>query len=102
MVIEDHVRGTGCTIKEGATVVFSYTVSSFGSKSRSSPSKVEVNLGNKRKSLTCWSMGIPGMKVGGTRQIASPAVHAYGKKGIPPFIPEDTAVVFIIELISVK
>ena len=48
-----------------------------------------------------WVQGIPGMKVGGRRQLTIPADLAYGPEGQPPDIPPDAALVFVIDLVSV-
>ena len=50
-----------------------------------------------------WQKGIPGMKVGGVRQLLIPANEAYGAS--PPAgsgIPANAALVFNITLLSVK
>ena len=49
-----------------------------------------------------WVQGIPGMKVGGQRQLTIPAELAYGEAGQPPDIPPDAALVFVIDLVSIK
>ena len=41
------------------------------------------------------------MKVGGRRQLIIPAPLAYGTKGSPPTIPPNSALVFVIDLLSV-
>lgn len=49
-----------------------------------------------------WVQGIPGMKVGGQRKLTIPAELAYGAAGQPPDIPPDAALVFVIDLVSLK
>ena len=39
------------------------------------------------KLIAGWTQGIPGMKVGGRRELIIPAALAYGAKGSPPAIP---------------
>lgn len=80
-------------------VTLKYTVTPVGIKLLSSPVEVDVLLGQP-KTLSCWSIGIPDMKVGGVRRITSPPTHAYGKKGIPPFINADATVVFEVTVIK--
>ena len=41
------------------------------------------------------------MKVGGKRELRIPSDLAYGKKGSPPKIPADAALVFDIELVEI-
>ncbi|XP_018905349.2 46 kDa FK506-binding nuclear protein isoform X1 [Bemisia tabaci] len=49
-----------------------------------------------------WDVGLNGMKVGGKRRIVCPPEMAYGKKGSPPVIPSNAALVFDVELRSVN
>ncbi len=48
-----------------------------------------------------WDEGIPGMKVGGRRELIIPAELAYGKAGSPPKIPPNEALVFVVDLLAV-
>jgi FKBP-type peptidyl-prolyl cis-trans isomerase len=49
-----------------------------------------------------WDVGVKGMQVGGRRQLTVPPKLGYGKRGSPPEIPGDAALVFDIKLIAVK
>ena len=44
--------------------------------------------------------GIPGMKVGGRRELIIPAAQAYGKTGRQG-IPPNSALVFVVDLLSI-
>ncbi len=48
-----------------------------------------------------WIQGIPGMKVGGRRQLVIPAELGYGETGSGADIAPDEALVFVIDLIDV-
>ena len=48
-----------------------------------------------------WDQGIPGMKVGGLRQLIVPSDLAYGRDGAGSSIPPNATLVFDIELLSV-
>ncbi len=47
-----------------------------------------------------WDQGIPGMKVGGRRELVIPAALAYGAQGSPPSIPPNAPLVFVIDLLG--
>ena len=48
-----------------------------------------------------WVQGIPGMRVGGRRELVIPPNLGYGKNGSPPTIPGNATLVFVVDLISV-
>lgn len=99
--IDDITDGDGKVVGKRSTVTISYTVYPVKSNFRSNPTELKVSLSG-RKVLECWKLGIPGMKVGGVRNITSPPSHAYGPAGIPPFINGDTTVVFEVKVLSVN
>jgi FKBP-type peptidyl-prolyl cis-trans isomerase len=49
-----------------------------------------------------WQEGIPGMQIGGIRQLDIPAALAYGDAGFPPNIPANADLVFEIKLVSIR
>jgi len=50
-----------------------------------------------------WSEGIPGMKVGGVRELVIPPELAYGDRGAPGGkIPPNSTLVFEVELLSTR
>lgn len=104
--VTDTKVGTGATATASSTVSVLYTgaVASTGIVFQSSldngAQPVSLSLSEVIKG---WQEGIPGMKVGGQRQILIPAALAYGASppsgsGIPPNAP----LVFNITLLSVK
>lgn len=94
-------KGNGKEVILTSVVKLKYKVSAVSSTFQSQAHETEVCL-KSRGTLSCWKIGVPGMHVGGVRYITSPPKHAYGSKGIPPFINGDTTVVFEVEVIGCK
>lgn len=100
--ITDLTVGTGATVKPGATIDVEYTgaIASTGVIFQSSSSPISISLSDV---IVGWQEGIPGMKVGGTRQLLIPANLAYGAN--PPSgsgIPANAALVFDVTVKSIS
>ena len=96
----DITPGTGAVVQPGATVSVDYSgaVAATGLVFQSSSQPVSLSL---NQVIVGWQKGIPGMKVGGTRQILIPANEAYGAN--PPSgsgIPANAPLVFNVTVHS--
>ena len=49
-----------------------------------------------------WDEGLVGMKIGGERELTIPPDLGYGAAGVPPAIPPNSTLVFVIELVDIK
>jgi peptidylprolyl isomerase len=103
LVIEDLVVGSGGEAKPGDTVEVHYVGVEFASGSEFDASwnrgeSIEFPLQGLIKG---WQDGIPGMKVGGRRQLTIPPEQAYGPAGGGHRLSGQT-LVFVIDLIGVK
>jgi len=103
---EDIVVGDGKEAKDGDTVVMDYVGVLYddgtefdSSWDRDQPCEFTIGEGMV---IEGWDKGIPGMKVGGRRILRIPAEQAYGEAGSPPTIPENAALVFIVDLREIK
>jgi peptidylprolyl isomerase len=104
LVTKDLVTGTGKTVKPGQTVTVNYvgdlykTGKEFDSSWKTGqPATFPLTPGGV---IAGWVQGIPGMKVGGRRELIIPASLAYGKTGRPPTIPPNSPLVFVVDLLS--
>jgi FKBP-type peptidyl-prolyl cis-trans isomerase len=48
-----------------------------------------------------WSEGIPGMRIGGRRELVIPSALAYGSQG-GPSIPPNTPLLFVIDALGIS
>src|SRR5215471_9687276 len=82
LVTKDLVTGTGATAKAGQNVTVNYVGVLYkngkefdSSWSRNQPFTTALSTG---RVISGWVQGIPGMKVGGRRELIIPASLAYG------------------------
>lgn len=102
--IEDLLIGTGAEAKTGDTVSVHYTGwlengTKFDSSIGGQP--IEFVLGQGRV-IAGWEQGLLGMKVGGKRRLTIPPTLAYGENGAGDTIPPNAALIFEVELVSIK
>jgi peptidylprolyl isomerase len=102
---KELIAGTGAEAKAGDTVTVNYVgVLYKGGKefnaSWETKEPFTFALG-KGQVIKGWDQGIPGMKVGGRRELIIPAALAYGATGSPPKIPANAPLVFVVDLLSV-
>jgi peptidylprolyl isomerase len=103
LTIEDIVVGEGAEAKPGDTVDVHYVGVEFESGEEFDASwnrgeSIEFPL---RGLIQGWQEGIPGMKVGGRRQLTIPPELAYGPAGAGHRLSGKT-LVFVIDLLAVK
>ena len=104
LVTKDLVAGTGATAKAGQTVTVNYVGVLYkngkefdSSWKNGQPASFPLTNGGV---IAGWVQGIPGMKVGGRRELIIPAKLAYGSRGNPPTIPPNSPLVFVVDLLS--
>ncbi len=102
LVIKDLIKGTGTAATAGSTVTVEYVGVLYkggqqfdASWNDGSGQPTSLPLSGV---IPGWQQGIPGMRVGGRRELIIPASLGYGAKGSPPKIPPNAALVFVIDL----
>lgn len=96
--------GTGPEAQKGQRVKVHYTGwltngKKFDSSVGGKPFDLRVGQGDVIKG---WDEGIPGMKVGGKRQLRIPPDLAYGAKGYPGAIPPNATLIFDVQLVAIQ
>jgi FKBP-type peptidyl-prolyl cis-trans isomerase len=104
LVVKDLIKGTGPVAKPGATVTVQYVGVLYkngkqfdASWNDGSGKPVSLPLSGV---IQGWQKGIPGMRVGGRRELIIPPSLGYGAAGSPPKIPPNSPLVFVIDLHS--
>jgi peptidylprolyl isomerase len=98
---KDIVEGKGPKAKKGDKVTVEYvgvawsTGVEFDTSWGKQPFTFELGKGAVIKG---WDEGVPGMRVGGRRELTIPADQAYGAQGSPPSIGPNECLRFVIDL----
>ncbi len=102
---QDLIVGTGAEAVAGKKVSVQYVGVHYAtgkqfdaSWDRGEPFPFTLGEGDVIKG---WDQGVPGMKVGGRRQLVIPPDLAYGPGGAPPDIGPNETLVFVVDLLSV-
>jgi len=103
-VTKEIITGTGPEAKAGESITVNYVGVLYktgkifdASWKRNEPFVFTLGRGQV---IPGWDNGIPGMKVGGRRELIIPASEAYGAKGSPPTIPPNEALIFVVDLLG--
>ncbi len=101
--ITDITVGDGAEAQPGSTVKVHYLGVEFGSGEEfdSSWSRNESIDFPLRQLIAGWQQGIPGMKVGGRRELVCPPSLAYGPAGGRHALSGKT-LIFVIDLLGVR
>lgn len=95
--------GTGEEVRPGAKITAHYTgaIVKSGIIFQSSHDFGDAITFGLDQVIAGWTLGVPGMKVGGTRRLIIPAEQAYGASSPAPNIPANSDLVFDIDLVAI-
>ena len=100
----DLFIGDGQEVLEGDTITAHYTgaLVADGTVFESSHDGARPATFGLDQVISGWTVGVPGMKVGGTRRLVIPSEMAYGQRRASAQIGPNSDLVFDIELIAVS
>lgn len=101
--INDITTGSGEACAAGDTVTVNYTLwlqdgTELQSTVGHEPYRFTLGQGEV---IQGWDMGVPGMRIGGRRELIVPSRLAYGEQGMRNVIPPGATLRFTIELLSI-
>jgi FKBP-type peptidyl-prolyl cis-trans isomerase len=102
--IIDTEVGTGDEVQPGATITAHYTGALVrnGIIFQSSHDFGKAISFGLDQVIKGWTVGVPGMKIGGTRRLIIPAEMAYGASSPAKNIPANSDLVFDIDLVAIR
>ena len=102
--IIDVEVGTGEEVQPGATITAHYTgaLVKNGIIFQSSHDFGQAISFGLDQVIKGWTVGVPGMRIGGTRRLIIPAEMAYGASSPEKNIPANSDLVFDIDLVAIK
>jgi peptidylprolyl isomerase len=100
----DLIKGTGAVAGPSSSVVVNYVGELYSNgkvfdASWSRHQTFPAQLGPAGTVIKGWLQGIPGMRVGGRRELIIPPSLGYGAAGSPPAIPPNATLVFVVDLL---
>jgi FKBP-type peptidyl-prolyl cis-trans isomerase len=102
--IIDTVVGDGQEVIDGDTITAHYTgaLATNGTIFESSHDSGNPATFGLNQVIDGWTVGVPGMRVGGTRRLVIPSEMAYGQRRASAQIGPNSDLVFDIELVAVR
>ena len=104
LIIKDTTVGTGTVAAAGDSVTVNYTGKLDNGTvfdSSLNPGRTPFTFQIGGQVIQGWNEGVPGMCVGGTRELTIPPALGYGAAGAGTVIPPNATLHFTITLLSV-
>jgi peptidylprolyl isomerase len=104
--IKDLVKGTGPVVGKTSSIVVNYVGALYSnskvfSSSWTTHTTFPATLGPNSTVIKGWNQGIPGMRVGGRRELIIPPSLAYGDRKVPG-IPANSTLIFVIDVVALR
>jgi peptidylprolyl isomerase len=100
----DLITGTGAVAKSGDTVTVQYVLATYSSKAVVQSSWTSKSFSftiGQGQVISGWDRGVPGMQVGGRRELIIPPSLGYGAVSQGPGIAANDTLVFVIDLLKI-
>lgn len=104
LIVKDIVKGTGPVLKVGQAATVNYVGASYpaakvfdSSWKHGTPAEFQLTAGSL---IPGWVQGLPGMRVGGRRELIIPGILAYPQGNPQAGIAPKEPLVFIIDLLG--
>ncbi|WP_409482947.1 FKBP-type peptidyl-prolyl cis-trans isomerase [Arsenicicoccus dermatophilus] len=100
-------EGTGAAVEAGQQLSAKYTGllwadgKKFDSSFDRGAAPTDFPIGVKQV-IPAWDKCLTGSKIGSQVMIVAPAAEAYGAKGMPPTIPPNSPLVFVVDVVGAK
>ena len=100
----DLIVGTGPAAAAGDSVTVQYVLATYSSRKviqsswTSQPFQFTLGAGQV---IQGWDKGVPGMKVGGRRELIIPPSLGYGAQSQGPGIASNDTLVFVVDLLKI-
>jgi FKBP-type peptidyl-prolyl cis-trans isomerase len=104
LIMKDTTVGTGTVAQAGDSVTVNYTGTLDNGTvfdSSLNPGRTPFNFTIGGQVIQGWNEGVPGMCVGGTRELTIPPALGYGAQGAGSVIPPNATLHFTITLLGV-
>jgi peptidylprolyl isomerase len=104
MESKDIIVGTGAVAVATSTLTVHYTLMAWSTGKIVETSYTGGNPATfpLAQVIPGWQQGIPGMKVGGRRELVIPPALAYGAAGAGASIKPNETLIFVVDLLGVK
>lgn len=102
VVTRDEIVGTGDVVQEGDLIVCEYKGRLMANDKQFDEGGFKMIFGEPNRVMPGWTMGLKGMKIGGSRTLRIPPRFGYGARGAGDVIPPNADLEFDVKIVEKK